>query len=143
MVSAGTAAAYIATEAGLRIDVALTVILIVGIALFGLAGIKGNAEVMTGVLVFVSTLLALAQTNGSRADTVRRSQHLITFAIIFVAGAVHWGHVGNAVLRENWTTSQPGSAGGIIKQIFLGVCVGFLGVTGQVENCFDPTRRCR
>lgn len=67
VVSAGTAAAYIATEAGLRIDVALTVVLIVGIALFGLLGIKGNAEVMTTVLVFVSLLLG-ACAKARRAD---------------------------------------------------------------------------
>lgn len=130
VVSAGTAAAYIATEAGLRIDVALTVILIIGIALFGLVGIKGNAEVMTGILVFVSRPLAPARRATELMPVLHAEQHLLTFAMIFVAGAIHWGQVGNAVLRENWTTSQPGSAGGIVKQIFLGVCVGFLGVTG-------------
>lgn len=54
---------------------------------------------------------------------------------MFVAGVVHWGKNGNALLHENWAAGQPGSARMIAQAIFQGVCLGFLGATGCALHC--------
>ena len=56
--------------------------------------------------------------------------HLSTIATIAIAATVHWGKTGSSQLIENWNLAQPGSANAIAKQIFYGVCIGFLGNTG-------------
>ncbi|KAM0791716.1 hypothetical protein ACM66B_003985 [Microbotryomycetes sp. NB124-2] len=117
IVSAGTAASYIAAEVG-RQDAAtavwLTIILLIGLTLFGLAGIRGNAETTVVTLVF----------------------HLLTVAMVVVAAIVQWSRSGNQVISSNWNEYAPGSASPIWKQLFLGVCVAFLGVTG-IESAPD------
>ena len=55
---------------------------------------------------------------------------------LFVAGVVEWGRQGNATLFANWHAGQPQSSSEIAKQIFQGICIGFLGVTG-FESAFS------
>jgi hypothetical protein len=47
-----------------------------------------------------------------------------------VASVVAWGRAGNAQLRENWIAGQAISAPEIAHQIFNGICLGMLGLTG-------------
>jgi len=48
-----------------------------------------------------------------------------------VAAAVRWGINGNSILTANWHAAQPSSIHEIVKQIFLGVSLGFLAYTGK------------
>ncbi|KXN88407.1 hypothetical protein AN958_07313 [Leucoagaricus sp. SymC.cos] len=56
-----------------------------------------------------------------------------TMCILIIASIVHWGHIGNAELKENWTIGL--ARGGtspsqILKQVYYGFCLGMLGLTG-------------
>ncbi|SGZ01980.1 BQ5605_C033g11178 [Microbotryum silenes-dioicae] len=105
VVGAATGAAYIPVEWNVPW---MTVILIIAVTLIALSGVKGSAEVTTAILIF----------------------HLLTLAMLALFGIVHWAKEGNGVLRSNWIEHQAVGAGQVVKQIFLGVCVAFLGVTG-------------
>lgn len=53
--------------------------------------------------------------------------------ILMIFAAVHWGRVGNAQLLENWAAGL--ARGGtspaqILKQLYYGVSLGMLGLTG-------------
>jgi hypothetical protein len=53
--------------------------------------------------------------------------------ILCVSAAIHWGHIGNGQLKENWNTGlERGGASGaqILKQIYHGFSLGMLGLTG-------------
>lgn len=49
---------------------------------------------------------------------------------LFVASTVAWARMGNAQLRSNWAYGQENASQSIARQIFNGVCVGVLGLTG-------------
>lgn len=58
--------------------------------------------------------------------------------MLIVASCVHWGKTGNGQLRNNWQNAR--SADGtrtqtILRQIFYGVCLGMLGLTGFECQC--------
>lgn len=128
VVSAATAASYVASQVHLGFSQAwLTVIIILGIGLLGLLGVKEGAGVTTGVLAFHVRFQDLP------TDTfphILPRKQLVTMLVLFLSAVVHWGTHGNAILRENWLTGQPGSAAGVAKSIFQGVCLGFLSITG-------------
>jgi hypothetical protein len=134
VVSAATAAAYIAGQVTLPFDVAwMTVIFIVGIAIVALLGVKGSAEAMTTILIcHVRSPIVRAWLSGVETEQRFCALQLITIASLAIAGVIHWATMGNGVLKENWVEGQAGSASAIAKQVFLGVCVAFLGVTGCV-----------
>lgn len=52
---------------------------------------------------------------------------MVTLAI---AAIIAWSKVGNQQLRENWLAGQAPSAREIAHQIFNGICIGMLGLTG-------------
>ncbi|GAA5889213.1 hypothetical protein JCM5296_005836 [Sporobolomyces johnsonii] len=109
VVAAATASSYVVDESHSSLGTApLTIILLFGITAIGLVGVKGSASVTLATLSF----------------------HLLTFAILLIAAAVHWGQTGNAQLQSNWSAGQLGSASKIAKAIFQGICMAFLGVTG-------------
>ena len=49
-----------------------------------------------------------------------------------IATIVAWASAGNLQLRENWVAGQAGlsSPAPILKQVFDGVCISMLGMTG-------------
>ncbi|GAA6016219.1 hypothetical protein JCM10207_000435 [Rhodosporidiobolus poonsookiae] len=108
VVAAATAASYISDQGVPGATTWLTIVLLVGIAAISLVGIKGSAGV---------TLATLAI-------------HLITLSILFVSAIVHWGKHGNSTLARNWHEHQLPSASSIVKSLYQGVCIAFLGVTG-------------
>ncbi|GAA5987220.1 hypothetical protein JCM11641_006064 [Rhodosporidiobolus odoratus] len=108
VVAAATAASYIADQGVAGGETWLTIVLILGIALVGLVGVRGGASV---------TLITLGI-------------HLATLSVLIVSAAVHWGKHGNSTLATNWTTNQLPSASAIIRSIYQGICIAFLGVTG-------------
>ncbi|GAA5902217.1 hypothetical protein JCM8208_002507 [Rhodotorula glutinis] len=109
VVAAATASSYIADQApGIVGTTWMTILLLVGIATIGLVGVKGTASV---------TLTTL-------------TVHLLTLAVLILSAIVYWARHGNETLRSNWVGGQVGSAGGVAKAVFQGICIAFLGVTG-------------
>ena len=51
---------------------------------------------------------------------------------LIVASCIHWGQTGVGQFRINWENgkSQSSTAGTIAKQLFHGICLGMLGLTG-------------
>jgi amino acid transporter len=50
-------------------------------------------------------------------------------AILMVFSAVSWAHMGSATLKANWEL-RPTSAQSLLRDVFNGACIGFLGVSG-------------
>ena len=50
--------------------------------------------------------------------------------VLAVASIIVWGRTGNAQLHENWIAGQATSGRDIAHQIFNGICIGMLGLTG-------------
>ncbi|KIM82858.1 hypothetical protein PILCRDRAFT_820149 [Piloderma croceum F 1598] len=50
--------------------------------------------------------------------------------VLAIASVIAWGRAGNAQLRENWAAGQATSAPEVAHQIFNGICIGMLGLTG-------------
>lgn len=57
---------------------------------------------------------------------------------LIVASVIAWGRGGMAQLSSNWTLGHVGlSPAGIARQVFNGICIGMLGLTGFECECFD------
>lgn len=57
----------------------------------------------------------------------------MTMCILIIAAAVHWGHIGNVQLMENWHAGLAlggSSPSQVFKQIYYGFCLAVLGLTG-------------
>ena len=61
--------------------------------------------------------------------------------VLMIAAAVHWGHTGNELLRENWNAGKASTSSGVARQIFNGVCLGVLGLTGFESQLSFSSRR--
>ncbi|PWZ03009.1 hypothetical protein BCV70DRAFT_197245 [Testicularia cyperi] len=116
-VSAGTASAYIAGEtAGSRGTIdgrIISILLLVGLAVFCLAGLRESSTLALAMFLL----------------------HVTTMAMLIVAGTIAWIRLGNGVLKENWiqgiaSLSAEGTGRGIARAIFDGICVAFVGLTG-------------
>ncbi|KAJ3066478.1 hypothetical protein HDU98_010186 [Podochytrium sp. JEL0797] len=129
VVSAATAAAYFYYEFG-TINVYWAAIIIM--ALFGLltmVGVKESSTVSLGILI----------------------SHMLTMLLVVIAAIAQFSKQGNQVIaRDNFMTSSV-SPNGWGVDLFLGYCVGMLGVTGfetssnyieeQAEGVFPKTLR--
>ncbi|KIM22963.1 hypothetical protein M408DRAFT_269399 [Serendipita vermifera MAFF 305830] len=82
-----------------------------------------------GLLVLI-TLMALVNSKDSTSITLAIAFfHMTTMAILMVFSGISWGRMGSATLLANWEL-RPTSAGSILRDIFNGICIGFLGVSG-------------
>lgn len=108
--SAGSATGYLAGEVDLPFPRALMTVLI---------------------LIMFSGICLLGIRESSRFALVIMSNHLLTMFIVGITAIVRWGINGNSTLATNWSAAQPSSAADIVKQIFFGVSLGFLGNTGM------------
>ncbi|KAF7967052.1 hypothetical protein HWV62_35979 [Athelia sp. TMB] len=109
VVSAATTASYISGEVTLPFPafvIAIFYLVLVGV--IPLSGAKGSSRIAIGMLML----------------------HLTTMAVLAVAGFIAWGRTGSSQLRENWVAGQAPSATAIIHEVFNGVCLGMLGLTG-------------
>lgn len=50
--------------------------------------------------------------------------------VLSVVGVTHWLRIGNSQLKENWLEHQAPSPGAIARQVYYGICLGMLGLTG-------------
>ncbi|KAI0083586.1 amino acid permease-domain-containing protein [Irpex rosettiformis] len=110
VVSAATAISYLAGEVKLPFPViAGTLLILVIFAVVSLSGLKESARIALVVL----------------------TMHLMTMIALFVASAVAWGRQGNSQISHNWHEGmQTLSVNDIARQIFNGICIGILGLTG-------------
>ncbi|KAJ7764169.1 amino acid permease-domain-containing protein [Mycena maculata] len=109
VVSAATAATYLAGEVALPFPTFVAAAVILGIfALVSLSGLKESARLAFVVLAF----------------------HCATMLALGVLAAAHWAKIGNTQLRQNWVQGQAPSASEVARQLFYGFCLGMLGLTG-------------
>ena len=52
--------------------------------------------------------------------------------VLIISSSVYWGHTGSGQLKANWKVGmmQTPNAAAVAKQLFNGVCLGMLGLTG-------------
>ncbi|KAA1477796.1 hypothetical protein DENSPDRAFT_787193 [Dentipellis sp. KUC8613] len=110
-VSAATASTYLTGEFG-HLPVSSGVFTIIFLSAFGLlalAGIRESASLSASVFVF----------------------HIISMTMLIIAAIVHWAHSDphSHILRANWDL-RPTGALDIVRTLFYGICIAFLGVTG-------------
>ncbi|KAI0338562.1 hypothetical protein BDW22DRAFT_1362598 [Trametopsis cervina] len=110
VVSAATAVSYLEGEVTLPFSVIVGSLLVFVIFTFiSLSGLRESARIALGVL----------------------SLHLATMAALLVASIIAWSRNGNAQIKQNWHDGrQDISASVLARQIFDGICIGILGVTG-------------
>ncbi|KAH6906793.1 amino acid permease [Coprinopsis sp. MPI-PUGE-AT-0042] len=111
VVSAATAATYLAGEVTLPFPVwALAALVMVLFTIVSLFGVRESARIALSVL----------------------SVHVLTMVVLIITSIVHWSRMGNQQLKDNWAQSkqeQPDGAS-IARQIYYGICIGMLGLTG-------------
>ncbi|TFK52934.1 hypothetical protein OE88DRAFT_1656621 [Heliocybe sulcata] len=109
VVSAATAASYLAGEVTLPFPAFVGAILVLVIfTAVSLSGMKDSARVAFAVL----------------------SLHVITLLVVWIASAVSWGRNGSQLLKDNWAAGQASSSASLVHQVFNGICIGMLGLTG-------------
>ncbi|EIN12814.1 hypothetical protein PUNSTDRAFT_28714, partial [Punctularia strigosozonata HHB-11173 SS5] len=112
VVSAATAITYVAGEVTLPFPVfAGTALILVFFLAVSMSGLKDSARLALSLLAF----------------------HIVAMLVLMLASVVTWAQRGNSQLHENWQEgkrSQGATAGAILHQIFNGVCIGMLGLTG-------------
>ncbi|KDQ14961.1 hypothetical protein BOTBODRAFT_65898 [Botryobasidium botryosum FD-172 SS1] len=108
-VSAATAANYIHGEfPGMPItEAALAVCFLVALSLVALFSLRESSGFTLSITII----------------------HLITMTALFLASIIAWAHTGSDILRANWSLRPQGTVH-ILRAIFDGICIGFLGVTG-------------
>lgn len=109
------------------------------------------------ILVLFTLISLIGVRESSRIALIVLSLHVRTFAFVvvylilypqfklmsmttlIVASCIHWGQTGVGQLRINWENgkSQSSTAGSIAKQLFRGICLGMLGLTGFECNIYD------
>ncbi|KAF9045413.1 AAAP amino acid permease [Panaeolus papilionaceus] len=113
IVSAATAATYLAGEVPSLpfptwVGAAIVLILFTAISL---TGVRESARIALAVL----------------------SLHVATMIVLIITTSIHWGQIGTQQLSTNWALgrSRTGTdVSAIAKQIFYGICLGMLGLTG-------------
>ncbi|KAG1819188.1 amino acid permease-domain-containing protein [Suillus subaureus] len=131
VVSAATAASYLAGEVSLPFPVYVGAVLVFVLFTFvSLSGLRESARVATGIL----------------------AMHAVVMIMLIVASVVAWGRGGMAQLSSNWSLRHVGlSPAAIARQVFNGICLGMLGLTGfecapsytsrMKQNCYPKVLR--
>ncbi|CAG8436588.1 9368_t:CDS:2 [Diversispora eburnea] len=80
-----------------------------------------------GILIVSASIVASGLKESSNVAFVIFIIHCLTLTLLMIASVVRWIIQGNDILIENW--KNPGS-GNPLLEIFNGICVGLLGITG-------------
>ncbi|KAG6860603.1 hypothetical protein C0995_009424 [Termitomyces sp. Mi166 len=108
VVSAATAASYLGGETQLPFPEYIAAILVLVVfTIISLSGVKESARIALVVLLF----------------------HMGTMMVLIILSCVHWGRTGSQQLRDNWNSGRASSSS-VAHEIFNGVCLGMLGLTG-------------
>ncbi|RKP09267.1 amino acid permease-domain-containing protein [Thamnocephalis sphaerospora] len=89
-----------------------------------------------GVLIVFAAIVALGMQESSLVALIIFTIHCITLLVFMVVCAVYWATNGSSTLIENWNLglqTMPTGAD-VVRALFLGYCIGLLGVTG-IETC--------
>ncbi|KAG1859294.1 amino acid permease-domain-containing protein [Suillus subluteus] len=131
VVSAATAASYLAGEVSLPFPVYIGAALVFVLFTFvSLSGLRESARVATGIL----------------------AMHGVVMIMLIVASVIAWGRGGMAQLSSNWSLGHVGLSPAVIaRQVFNGICLGMLGLTGfecapaytskMKKNCYPKVLR--
>jgi len=117
---------YLAGEVSLPFPIYVGAILVLVLfALVSLSGLRESARIAAGVLAThvsptVSPIFLL----------IIRSK-VTVMTMLVVASTIAWGRGGTAQLSANWSNGHTElSTAAIVRQVFNGVCLGMLGLTG-------------
>ncbi|KAH7928884.1 hypothetical protein BV22DRAFT_1030277 [Leucogyrophana mollusca] len=109
VISAATASSYLAGEVSLPFPAYVgTIIVFVIFTAISLSGLKESSRIAFGVLAL----------------------HVVTMMVLIVASVIAWAQLGTSQLRENWVAGQAPSLSAAVHEVFNGVCIGMLGLTG-------------
>ncbi|KJA23900.1 hypothetical protein HYPSUDRAFT_39416 [Hypholoma sublateritium FD-334 SS-4] len=113
IVSAATAATYLSGEVpSLPFPTWVgAIIVLVLFTLISLTGVRESARLALGVL----------------------SLHIVSMIVLIIVASIHWRKIGVQQLTDNWNlwrATSSTSSSGIAKQIYYGICLGMLGLTG-------------
>ncbi|KAF8635626.1 hypothetical protein AX15_000265 [Amanita polypyramis BW_CC] len=89
--------------------------------------------VVVAILLLIFTAVSLTGIKESaRIALIVLSLHMATMITLIVAAIVYWGKIGIGQLRDNWKQGHATatSAAAILKQVYYGLCLGMLGLTG-------------
>ncbi|KNZ72511.1 hypothetical protein J132_02938 [Termitomyces sp. J132] len=109
MISAATAASYLVGEVKLPIpELGFAVLVLAVLTLISLLGVRESARIALFILTF----------------------HMGSMMVLVVSSLLHLGTTGSQQLRDNWNSRSPSSPSSIWQQVFYGICLGMLGLTG-------------
>ena len=112
VVSAGSASSYLVGEVSLPFpEIILPVLVLIFFGCLCLFGIRESSRVALAIFLC----------------------HLTVVTMLGIASIVRWGINGNSLLSQNWHAAQPPTLSALIKQMFFGVSLGFLGNTGTIR----------
>jgi amino acid transporter len=137
VVSAAAAASYLAGEVSLPFPVYVGAILVlVLLTLVSLSGLRESARIAAGILAMhvsptVSPIFLLL---------IIRSK-VTVMAMLIVTSTIALGRSGTAQLSANWSNGHTGlSTVAIARQVFNGVCIRMLGLTGfECESFYQQS----
>ncbi|KAJ3004704.1 UNVERIFIED_CONTAM: hypothetical protein HDU68_004935 [Siphonaria sp. JEL0065] len=107
VVAAASAAAYFHYEFGLINEYWAAIVVLAVFGLLTMLGVKESSTVSVGILVL----------------------HMLTILLVLIAAIVQFSKAGTAIAKENFSSGSM-SPHGWPMDLFLGYCVGMLGVTG-------------
>ncbi|PPR03413.1 hypothetical protein CVT24_012708, partial [Panaeolus cyanescens] len=86
------------------------------------------------IVLFLFTCISLMGVRESaRIALAVLSLHVATMIILIITSSVHWGKIGMEQLSTNWALGRSRTGtdfSTIAKQIYYGICLGMLGLTG-------------
>lgn len=125
VVSSATASSYLSSEVHPPFPTfVITVLLLLGFATLCLSGTRDSARMASGILGF--HVCRYLSPFGLKLTV----DQILTMIVLMVTAAVAWARQGNKQIANNWHSGDQASAGAILYQIFKGVCIGFLGLSG-------------
>jgi amino acid transporter len=131
VVSSAAAAVYLSSEVhSLPFPTWMgAVIVLILFTTISLLGVRESTRVAFAVLsVHVCNCVGAL---GSHSDLFLRYK-LLSMIILIIASSVYWGQTGLGQLKTNWKIGRTQTSGdsAVAKQLFYGICLGMLGLTG-------------
>ena len=106
--------------------------------MLSLSGVRETARIALVVLILHVSFIWFVIFMGTA--NIPHPIKLTTMAALIIASSIHWANIGTYQLKVNWDLgrSETSSTSSVAKQIFYGVCLGMLGLTG-FECVFNST----
>lgn len=130
IVSAATAATYLTGEVS-SLPFPTWVGAIIVLALFTLISLTGVRESARITLAVFSLHVCVFVHIKPRLNA--KYLKILSMIMLIIASSIHWREIGTGQIRANWNlwrANTSTSASGLAKQIFFGISLGMLGLTG-------------